>query len=459
MAKAHAYSLRRRLLVRLWGPLFLVVILGAVGVFVLARHIGSVVFDHWLYDSAMTLAQQVKIKEGRAVLELPQPAIEMFEWDSVDRIFEEVTSRKTGPVFSNAVFPLAPHDLTAGEPRFYEGQIGGQPTRVVALLVKNPSDDADAFVIQVAETNRKRQSLVAEILVLATPLQVLILALVGASVWYAVTSSLRIVDNIAARLAGYDPEGLVPVGDVELAPTEVRPLLNSINLLIAKLAEAHETQSRFIANAAHQLRTPLATLQVQTERALREPDPARHSEALSHVLKAVTRSRHLTHQLLTLARSERSGAPMLQMVTVDLAELVRDELERWADAAIARHIDLGYEGPEHDVPLLAEPHLLRELIGNLVDNAIRYGRPGGVVTLGLKTSPVTLTVDDDGPGIPKEEQALVLERFYRRPGTAGDGCGLGLAIAQEIATRHGASMSMTDNPQGSGLWVEIVFAQ
>ncbi|MEI7429394.1 MAG: ATP-binding protein, partial [Betaproteobacteria bacterium] len=236
-------------------------------------------------------------------------------------------------------------------------------------------------------------------------------------------------------------------------------LLDSINRLIAKLADAQSTQRRFIANAAHQLRTPLATLQVQTERALREPDRDRLGVALSHVLKAITRSRHLVHQLLTLARSDPTGEQLLEMVSIDLAELARDELEQWADAAIERGIDLGYEGPERDVLISAEPHLLREMIGNLVDNAIRYGHSGGVVTLGLSTSPVRLTICDDGPGIPEEERSLVMERFYRRSGAPGDGCGLGLAIAREIAIRHRAALIISDNPRGNGTQVEVLFAE
>ncbi|MEI7612559.1 MAG: sensor histidine kinase N-terminal domain-containing protein [Betaproteobacteria bacterium] len=454
----YGFSLRQRLLLRLLGPLILVLLLGAVSMFVLARHIGSVVYDRWLYDSAMTLAQQIKIKDGKAVLDLSQTAVEMFEWDSVDRVYEEVTSKKTGLVFSNAAFPRIPENLVTGKPRYYDALVSGKQARIVAVRLAGSGKDHDTFTIQVAETRHKRESLVAEILALAIPLQAFILVLATAMVWFAVTSSLRILDTIAEQLATYDPEGLAQVADVRYAPHEVRPLLDSINRLIAKLADAQSTQRRFVANAAHQLRTPLATLQVQAERALREPDREQLGVALSHVLKAVTRSRHLVHQLLTLARSDQSGEQLLEMVSVDLAELARDELEQWADAAIERGIDLGYEGPERDVLIQAEPHLLREMIGNLVDNAIRYGRQGGVVTLGLANDPVRLTVCDDGPGIPVEEQTMVVERFYRRSGAPGDGCGLGLAIAREIAIRHRAKLVISDNPGGRGTQVAVVFA-
>lgn len=246
-----------------------------------------------------------------------------------------------------------------------------------------------------------------------------------------------------------------PIPWAEVA-REVKPLILAINGLIQRLSEARGAQQRFIAIAAHQLRTPLATLQVQTERALRETNPERHGEALLHVLKAVTRMRHLTQQLLTLTRSDPSAASTLVMTDIDLAELAREELERWADGAVERNIDLGYEGPESGTPVRGERQLLRELIGNLVDNAIRYGRAGGEVTLGVRLNPTTIFVQDDGPGIAAAERERVLDPFYRSPQSSGDGCGLGLAIAREIAARHGTCLQIADrHPQGTR--IEVVF--
>jgi len=146
------------------------------------------------------------------------------------------------------------------------------------------------------------------------------------------------------------------------------------------------------------------------------------------------------------------------LVRVDLAKLAREELERWADTAIARNMDLGYKGPEEGIEITGEPHLLRELLGNLVDNAIRYGRVGGEVTLGLTSMPATLYVEDNGDGIPLSERELVLERFYRRTEAGGDGCGLGLAISREIAVRHGAQLAIGDNPYSCGARVTVTFS-
>lgn len=458
MPRDSGYSLRQRLLVRLWGTLFIVLVLSTVAALALARHIGTVVYDHWLYDSAMTLAEQVKVRDGKSVLDLPRSAVEMFEWDRVDRVFGEVSSQKSGMLFSNARFPKLGGTLVPGKPRFYDTQVNGKQARVVALRLKEGAAPDDEVIIQVAETRVKRDSLLSDILLIFLPLQAMILVVTCLLVWFAVTSSLRAVEDIAARLSTYEPERLEPIDDLKYLPNELRPLLDATNQLIGKVADAQLTQRRFVANAAHQLRTPLATLQVQAERALREPDPARINEALAHVLKAITRSRHMVHQLLTLARSDRSAEKTLEMGEVDLAELAREELERSADAAIARGIDLGYEGPDAGGRLVGEAYLLREMIANLVDNAIRYGRENGQVTLGLTLSPLTLYVDDDGPGVPPEDRALIFERFYRRPGAAGDGCGLGLAIAKEIAARHGAVLRVLDNPAGQGARLEVQFS-
>jgi two-component system sensor histidine kinase TctE len=436
--------------------MLMVLLLGAGGAFALARYIGGFAYDNWLYDSALTLADQVKLSAGKVTLDLPRPAIEMFEWDRVDLIFDEAVSLRTGHVFGNAKFPRPPQAFVSGDPLFYDGTVNGYPTRIVAVLVDVPGHGA--VLIQIGETMRKRDLLARKVLAVVLPLEVGVLALAGLFIWLAVTSSLRAVDHIASRLTEYDAGSLTPV-DIRAAPREVMPLLESINDLLGRLSSAQDREHRFIANAAHQLRTPLATLQLQTERALREPDPVRHGDALAQVLLALKRLRRLANQLLTLAQSEQTRMPPAEMAEVDLALLTRATLESWTDAAIERRVDLGYDGPDSGIRVRGEPHLLQEMVGNLIDNAIRYGREGGQVTLGLKSVPATLTVDDDGPGIPPEERMAVLERFYRLPGALGGGCGLGLAIAREIAERHGAQLDITNTPAKLGTRVKVGFPQ
>ncbi|MEO8740261.1 MAG: sensor histidine kinase N-terminal domain-containing protein [Casimicrobiaceae bacterium] len=451
-------SLRQRLLKRLWMPLLGVLVVGGFLCFGLARHFGNVVHDRWLLDSAMALATQLQSGAAGPKLNLSRSAVEMFEWDSVDRIYENVISADGERLFGNVEFPSLPNVLPMNQPFYYDEIVAGVPVRLVAITVAGPAPEAKIVTIQVAETIKKRQTLVREIILMLVPLQAAILLAAGAFIWFAVTSSLAKLDETAARLRRYKPDGLVPLYDDHDVPSEVKPLIGAINQLIEKLAEARGAQQRFVANAAHQLRTPLAALQVQTERALRETIPHRHGEALGDIAKAVSRMRHLTQQLLTLSRSDPSSQGILQMNGVDLAQFARVELERWADQAIGRNIDLGYEGPDTGVLVSGEQQLLGELLGNLVDNAIRYGKAGGRITVGVATAPVSLFVEDDGPGIPPAERERVFEPFYRPRNSSSGGCGLGLTIAREIAARHGAQLTIADPPQARGTRIEVVFA-
>lgn len=449
-------SLRRRLLIRLWLPLLGVLLAGAFVSAGLAVHFGNVAHDRWLLDSALALATQLRSEKTGPRLTLPPSAVEMFEWDSVDQIFEDVTDAEGDHLFGNASFPRRPGLVPADVPKFYDEMLAGRPVRVVAIAVTEPPPQSKTVVIQVAETLIKRKTLVREIVLMTVPLQVIILLLAGAFIWYAVTSSLSTLDATASRLRTYSPEHLMPV-DSARVPSEVKPLIVAIDQLIGKLAEAREAQQRFVANAAHQLRTPLAALQVQTERASRETDPRKHAEALDEVIKSLSRMRHLTQQLLTLSRADASSANMLRMEPVDLAQLARNEIERWADAAIERNIDLGYDGPEKGTIVHGEPRLLSELLGNLIDNAIQYAGAGASVTVGVRAHPPTLFVEDDGPGILAQERGHVFEPFYRVRGSEGAGCGLGLTIAHEIAARHQATLGIVDTRDARGVRIEVAF--
>jgi two-component system sensor histidine kinase TctE len=458
MPKPRQSSLRRQLLMHLAGPLLAVLALGAAGGMIIARHVGYVVHDQWLLDSAMTLEAQIKGSDGHVALSLPPAAIQMFEWDRIDRIYWQASSGRQGGLLSNAEIPPPPEVLLLNKPQYYDANVGGQPVRVVALEKPAPAGVDDTVRILVAETMHKRELVAGKIFNQWAPLQLAVLMLAGTFIWLAVTRNLSKVNKIAARLGTYETDSLSPVANTEQMPAEISPLISAINRLIRKLREEQDSQKRFISNAAHQLRTPLATLQVQTQRVRREHDPVRHDQALDDVHRAVTRLHHVTHQLLTLMRSEQQTEKHLKLAPVDLADLARQEVERWADSALSKGIDLGYDGPDQGVMITGDHHLLRELMGNLIDNAIRYNQAGGTVTLNLSGHPVCVTVEDNGPGIPEHERGLVLERFYRGSHSeAAGGCGLGLPIAYEIAARHGAQLSLHPGPGAQGTSVQISF--
>lgn len=459
MTKFQPKSLRAQLLRQILVPLLLLLVVGSIATFAIARHISNLVHDQWLHDSAMTIAQQLRVKKGHVGLDLPETTMEMFHWDRLDRIFLEVTSETQGIISRNATFPPLPGDKPApGEHFYYDASIEGQNVRVVALSLATIGLPTAVVQVQVAETLHKRQEITELIILFLAPLQIAIQLLASSFTWSAVTHNLRQVDDIAGRLVGYDLDKLLPLSDAESGPLEIKPLVMALNGLIHKLDESQSNQRRFIANAAHQMRTPLAALQVQTQRALRERDPLKHSEALEDALTAVTRLRHVVQQILTLARSEPNSQGMLAMMPLDLAAVARGEVERWTDQAIDHGIDLGYEGPDDTVLISGEASLLRELIGNLLDNAIRYTPAGGTVTLKLATNPTRIAVEDDGPGIPEDEQQRVFERFYRLSSSTTEGCGLGLSIAREIAARHGARLTLRSVDGGRGTTAEIDFA-
>jgi two-component system sensor histidine kinase TctE len=234
------------------------------------------------------------------------------------------------------------------------------------------------------------------------------------------------------------------------------PLVDEINRLIVDLAAAHRLNQRFTADAAHQLRTPLTTLRVQLDMARRERDPERHGKALDEAVGALTRMSHLLHQLLTLAKADHADTE--GRVSVDLGQIARQEVERHFDDAAARGIDLGYAGPPQPASVPGRADLLREAVSNLVENALQYGAAGRRVTVGVTANPPEIYVEDLGPGIPREELSKVRDRFYRIPGSTGDGCGLGLSIVDEIARRSNATLVLQAGSSGAGLHARLIFS-
>jgi two-component system sensor histidine kinase TctE len=272
-------------------------------------------------------------------------------------------------------------------------------------------------------------------------------------VWFGVKRGLqplaRLSDEIKARSAG----DLRPI-DAAGAPEEARPLVGALNGLLDEVSAASRKQQRFLADAAHQLRTPLAGLQAHTELALAQPIPEACRAQLEQVHRATIRTARLANQLLALARAEPGARSVTSQV--DLKTVAGGEADAWVRQALGRDIDLGFELEAATVA--GDAFLLREALSNLVHNALEYTQQGGRVTVrtGQRDGCSFLEVEDDGPGIASEERARVLERFYRVPGTPGTGSGLGLAIVREIAASHGASISIADGSTG-GSRVGITF--
>ncbi len=444
----RVHSLRGLLLRRLWLPLLVLLLCSAVGSFALARYFAGQVYDRWLLDSAMSLSELVKDQDGRAVMDVTPAMSRMFTWDTVDEVHGEVVDAAGARLYGDLPEALPrPAQAADDDATYYDARLRGQPVRMVEVVV--PVVGGHDVRLRVAETLRKRHRLERKLLMTSVPFQAAILALAAWLAWSGTGAAARHANQVARRLASPRPDPLAPLDPAQEAPRELWPAVEAYNALLQRLDAMQAAQRRFVSNAAHQLRTPLAAMQVELESSLRQQDPQAQQLALSGTLAGLSRLQHLVNQLLLLSRSEDAQGSALPLQTLDVAVLARGVVERYADRALAAGVDLGYEGPDDGVPVAGDAPLLREALGNLLDNALRYGAEQGVITLAVqrRDDGVQLWVDDDGAGIEATERGRVTERFYRAS-SQGDGCGLGLAIVAEIAQRHGAALEIGSAPMG-----------
>jgi two-component system sensor histidine kinase QseC len=347
--------------------------------------------------------------------------------------------------------PNAPAVPMASASGYRDESIEDKPWRVFLLL-----DPAHGVRIAVGESYEIRDELIFDILFNTLLPILLTLPLLAVIIWTGVGRGLGPLKKVAAEIAQRSPSQLEPL-TVRDTPEEIRPLALSLNRLLERLDEALESERRFTANAAHELRTPLAGLKTQAQVALRATDEPQRMQMLAKIVDGVDRATHLVGQLLTLARLDPDAAAA-QYGPVDLARTAVAVVGERAPAALEKNI--GIELAEDSRGTVSgDAAALAILISNLVDNAIRYTPSGGSVEVAVTGGEdgVTLTVTDSGPGIPELERARVFERFYRAPGSGSQGCGLGLSIVQRIAELHGASIELAAPATGSGLQVKVRF--
>jgi two-component system, OmpR family, sensor histidine kinase TctE len=239
----------------------------------------------------------------------------------------------------------------------------------------------------------------------------------------------------------------------------VRPLIGAVNDLLERLQQVMQAQKRFVADAAHQLRTPFAGLKTQVELALRENDEARKQHALQHMLTSTRHGTRLVNQLLALARNEPGGQGDETFARLELTQLAQECAMQWVPMALEKNIDLGFEGVAAQAWIRGDGVSLTEMLGNLIDNAIRYTQAGGHITISVvaEQGRVELRVEDNGPGIEQPHRERVFERFYRVLGSGQSGSGLGLAIVAEVVKRHGAEIVLEHGSEGPGTRISIHF--
>ncbi|MGB5081061.1 MAG: sensor histidine kinase N-terminal domain-containing protein [Burkholderiales bacterium] len=444
-------SLRRRLTYWLVGPLLLLVAAGTFISYRIALDAANKAYDSALLDPVLAIAAHLHRSGGRFELDLPSVAIDALRTDSQDRVFFQVLGPGGELISGTPRLPVPPERLAPEEHVFYETRLEGTRVRVAARAL---TVEGGTAIVQVAETLIKRDKLVLELLIASTVPQLLIAFAAVALFRFGIGQGLSPLDRLREEIAARSPRDLRPVAEKD-KPLEVRPLVGALNRLLSRLNAAIESQQRFISNAAHQLRTPLAGLKTHAELARRQPSAVDLKPLLDMIARDTERTSHLVNQLLTLARAEPGEAARGQ--PVNLHETVGRDVRDWVQRAVAKNIDLGFE--LGDAWILGEPLLLRELTANLIDNALAYTQAGGNVTVRTaeRDGESVLEVEDDGPGIAEGEREKVFERFYRVPATGGDGCGLGLSIVAEIAGRHSGRIDLAVPAAGNGTLFRAIF--
>lgn len=454
-----AISLRRQLLRSLLVPLLPILLGIMVATYFTAYHFANLAYDRALLRAVLSLADQVVVVRGQVTVDLPQAAFDMLEYDKDDWRYYKVSGPDgefiTG--YRDLPPPIGPGVL--GQHRYDNVNFDGDKIRVATYYLPLKGTSARGIaLVQVGETMSKREQMADEIIIAMLVPLLLIVGLVIFLIWKGVGRGLAPLDALRQEISNRSYRDLSSL-DTADSPKEVQPMLRAMNDLMQRLGETIAQQQRFVADASHQLRTPLAGLKTQAELALRETDMEKIRYALQQIQTSSGRLSHLISQLLMLARVEPESGSSPTMKPLALEALARATTTDWVSIALAKNIDLGFEAPPQPILILGDTVLLGELLGNLLDNAIRYAPHGGKVTVKVheENSRPLLTVEDNGPGISEAEREQVFERFHRILGSGEEGCGLGLAIVHEIAQRHDAEVTLSSGEMGKGTCVSVFF--
>ena len=446
-------SLRKALLLWLLLPASLAVLTFLPLAYHLVHQPAMEALDQALADASLALVPHLEVTDGEPHFVFPAAAEQVLRTDRVDDIYFLVLGPNGRFVAGDAGLPHEPPDREESHPErvSFDSHFRGHSIRVSAV---HRTIAGAPFVFVTAETTRKRDQLRVDLaFALALPL-LFFAAATGFTIWFGVRHALLPVEDIRRALHGMQHRALNPL-DAGSAPTEIRPLVNEFNQLLARLDQAAAAQQRFVANAAHQLRTPLAGVRTQLELLRRDSDPEQRSARAEQCMGAIERLGHLINQMLVLLSAEPGGRHASLAESFDLPDLIRERSPEWIRLAESHHIDLGFElGAAR---LTGDRLLLGEMIANLVINAIHYTQAGGEVTARCREAGghSLIEVEDNGPGIPPESRERVFERFFRLPAASAPGSGLGLAIVREIAGGAHGRVDVLSPPGGQGSLLRV----
>jgi two-component system, OmpR family, sensor histidine kinase TctE len=449
-------TIRKRLLLLLLPALAALLGLWAWSAYRSVLRFADIAYDRALYDTARTLATQVKAQNGKAILDLSEDEREMLEVDPQDDVYFEVFSAEGARLGGTANLPAPAASSAPGDFGYlYDGEFLNQSLRLVQYVPS--ATEPFQFVVRIGETRRKRNRLATEATLAMVPMQIVFLGTSVLLVWLGVGWGLRPLETLRAAIARRDYADLEPLS-LRGLPIELRGQAKAINDLMARLRVVLDTERRFLADATHQLRTPLTVLRTQTELALRANDFESLKPRVRQMAGVCERLTRLANQLLNLSRAEAGLAGVGENGRLDLTHVLEEVLARHEPAAHAKQQTLELFGDGTPLWLRGNLLMLEEMVANLVDNAIRYSPPNTRVAVEARDTggEVRLTVRDDGPGLSDFERQRVMDRFYRGAGVTEPGSGLGLAIVREIVRAHDGRFELAAaRADGTGLLAMI----
>lgn len=444
----------------LWLLIILLMVwsIGVVMIYNVTGKFANEPYDVVLSNNAQALANLVGFSAGRITINLPRAAREILVTDPQDKVYIQIVDAQGVLLVGDTDVPwVASAEHPVLDKVFLrDDEIHDEEVRI-AWVFKRVAPNVEPLLIQVAETRNKRNGMAARIVSSVIVPQFAIVPIGVLLIYFAVSRGITPLHRLQDELRERRPSDLAPIS-LKSIPAEIRPLIEALNDTMARLDESMSEQRRFVADAAHQLKTPLTGLRTQAELALREASPERMQVYVRQMLNAVERLADMTQKLLMLARAEAMSAHSAFMEDVDLAALVPEVAREWAIHAMDKRIELSFEDLSHDSRVHGNARLLHELFANLIDNAIRYTPQGGsVAILVYHDDALYVDVEDSGIGIAHAERDKVFDRFYRVLGTHTDGSGLGLSIVKEIAALHRVEISLHDSALG-GIRVRVTFA-
>jgi two-component system OmpR family sensor kinase len=435
------HSLRGRLLWFLLAAITIAAVAQASIAYRTALNDADQIFDYHMQQMALSLRSRVPLTSAADAASTDTPI------SGNDDLVVQVWSPDGVRVFRSASHAHLPQRAVLG---FSNVRANGTTYRIFSIQTDNQT-------VQVAQDLAVRRSMASNLALRTLGPIAVMMPILMLVVWWVVSGSLEPVARVRKQVASRQADDLSPVSEAGL-PDEVRPLVQELNLLFGRVRTAFDAQQHFVADAAHELRTPLAALKLQVQSLERSDGPDAKRLAVSRLTAGIERATRLVEQLLVLARQEASEAGGAPRQNVDLAGAAKRAVADLAGVASAKQIDLGLQRAD-SAEVEGQPDALMILLRNLIDNAIKYTPGGGTVDVLVvaESAGVRVTVEDSGPGIPPAERERVFDRFYRVPGSDAAGSGLGLAIIKSIAERHGATLALGESKRLGGLEATITF--